>query len=490
MILLACGVFLLHILSNGQYGFNPDELASVDDARRLAWGYVAYPPMTAFLARASFDLLGITLRSARLFSALAHAFSVLLAGLMARELGGKRLAQVVSALAVVIAPMALASGAVLQYVALDYLWWVLTAYCVLRLLRSENPRWWLGVGAAIGLGMMTKYTMIFLVAGIAVGVLATGARKYLKSPWLWAGAALSVLIFVPNLIWQLRHDFITLDFLTYIHARDLQLGRNHTFLIDQLWSSSNVVTIPLWIAGLFFYFRKAEGRRFRMIGWMAVVPFLLFLFARGRGYYVAPVYPMLMAAGAVILENKLQSMSPTSARVGWAITFVLLIAGGVAAAAVTLPIAPIGTAWWKTEVRLNPDFREEIGWPELAAEVAWVRNSLPPDERARTAIMATSFAEAGAVDLYGPAFGLPPAISGVNNYWMRGYGNPPPKTAIVLGLSVREVNELFFSCRLAGRVSNHLNIVNQETRDRPFVFVCQDPRGGWPELWDKFRYYE
>src|SRR5208337_3785083 len=347
LVALAMCLLLLHILTNGRYGFHRDELATLDDARYLAWGYVAYPPATPFLGRVAMEIFGPSLRGVRFFSALAQAIVVVLAGLMARELGGKRSAQIVAALAVAIAPVSLFSGAVLQYVAFDYLWWVLSAYFLIRLLRTEDPRWWLAVGAAIGMGMMTKYTMVFLVAGIAVGVLFTNARRYLKSPWLWAGVALSLLIFLPNLIWQIQHQFISLDFLQHIHKRDIHWGRTKNFLPDQLWVPANLFTIPLWVAGLWFYFRKPEGKRFRMIGWMAVVPFVLFLIAKGRGYYMAPVYPMLLAAGAVVEERWLASISAGRAGVWRGVTYAALAVGGVMVAAVALPMAGINSGWWK-----------------------------------------------------------------------------------------------------------------------------------------------
>lgn len=302
--------------------------------------------------------------------------------------------------------MALASGA-LQYVALDYLWWVLTAYFLVRLLRTEDPRWWLAIGAAIGLGIMTKYTMIFLVAGVAVGVLLTDTRRYLKTPWLWAGVAVSLLIFLPDLIWQIQHDFISLEFLKHIHTRDVRGGHTKGFLPDQLLVSANVVTIPLWMAGLFFYFGKPEGKPFRTIGWMAVVPFVLFLLAKGRGYYMAPAYPMLLAAGSVVEERWLTAMPAGKARTWRVATFAALITGGVLIATLVLPIAPARSPWFRVASRMNRDLREEIGWPEMVAEVARIRDSLPADEIGQAVILAGNFGEAGAIDLYGPAYGLP-----------------------------------------------------------------------------------
>jgi len=490
-ILLALGLCLvfLHTITSGAYGFHRDELATLDDARHLAWGYVAYPPVTPFLGRLALELFGTSLRGVRFFSAVAQAAAVVLAGLMARELGGKRLTQIVAAMAVAIAPVSLGSGALLQYVAFDYLWWVLTAYFIIRLLRTQNPRWWLAVGAAIGLGMMTKYTMIFLVAGIAVGVLLTNARRYLKSPWLWVGVALSLLIFLPNLIWQIQHRFISLEFLNHIHKRDIRWGRTKDFLPDQLWIAANLFTVPLWVAGLIYYFRKPEGKPFRVIGWMAVVPFLLFLLAKGRGYYMGPVYPMLLAAGAVVEEGWLASMSATRARVWRGLTFAALAVGGVLVAGIALPMAPVNSGWWKVAVGVNGDFREEIGWPELVAEVARIRDSLPAEEQPKVAILGTNYGEAGAIDMFGAAYGLPKAISGVNSYWARGFGDPPPQTVIVLGMSADDANDLFESCELAGHTKNNYSVLNEETKDHPNILVCRKLRYPWPEFWKQFRYY-
>src|SRR6185369_1576543 len=181
--LIALAVLLLHLLTNHNYGFHRDELQTLDDARHLAWGYVAYPPLTPFLGRLSQILFGQSVTAARVFSALAQAICIVLGGLIARELGGARRAQIIAALAVAIAPVSLAAGALYQYVTFDFLWWVLTAYLVARLLRTANQKVWVATGVVIGLGVMTKYTMGFLALGITFGVVVTDARRCLKSPW-------------------------------------------------------------------------------------------------------------------------------------------------------------------------------------------------------------------------------------------------------------------------------------------------------------------
>jgi 4-amino-4-deoxy-L-arabinose transferase-like glycosyltransferase len=298
--LLALALFAFHIMTNNQYGFHRDELAFVDEGRHPDWGYVSYPPLTPALARLSMDWFGASLTGLRVFPALAMSAVLVLAGLMIRELGGSPSTQIAGALAVASSPIALNNGSLLTYVCFDYLWWVLIAYLLIRLLKSEDPRWWPAIGAVIGLGMMTKYTMAFYAAALAGAVLLTKDRRHLASPWLWGGVALSILICLPNLIWQIRHDFISLDFLGSIHARDVAEGRADMFLLEQLVLGNNPFLLPITFAGLYFFLLHADGARYRLLGWLYVLVFLLFLVMRGRGYYLGGVYPMLTTGGAVL----------------------------------------------------------------------------------------------------------------------------------------------------------------------------------------------
>ena len=488
LLVIAASFFVLHLAVGGRYGFQRDELATLEDARHLAAGYVAYPPLTPFFGRISLELFGTSLRGFRFFAAAAQAVIAVLSGLMARELGGKRLAQAVAAIAVAISPVSLASGALMQYVAFDYLFWVLTAYLLMRLLRTGDQRLWLAIGAAVGLGMLSKYSMLFFVASILAGLLLTDARRYLTSRWLWLGVAVSLLVFLPNLIWQIRHGFISLDFLHEIHTRDVRIGRAKNFLPEQLYVAANPFTIPLWLAGLFFYFRATQGRRFRPLGWMFVITLIIFVALKGRSYYMAPAYPMLLAGGAVLLQRWVDSVSAARSRLIAAGTFAALALGGLMVAAVTLPLAPINSRWFRVANKLDGDFREEIGWPDLVAEVAQIWNKLPAAERARTGILATNYGEAGAINLYGPAYGLPRAISGVNSFWAYGYPDPPPKTLIVIGLDRQYRDKHFQPCELAGRVTNRYGIQNEETEHQD-IYVCRQFRQSWPEFWKDFRYY-
>ncbi|MCI0475841.1 MAG: glycosyltransferase family 39 protein, partial [Anaerolineales bacterium] len=417
--------------------------------------------------RVALELFGASLVGFRFFAALSQSVVMVIAGLIARELGGnpstplRTRAPILAAVAVAIAPVSLGSSALMQYVAFDYLWWVLIAYLTIRLLKSDDPRWWIGIGAVIGIGMMTKYAMAFYVAGIVAGVLLTPTRRHLKSPWLWGGVALALLIFLPNVVWQFQHHFISLDFLNSIHARDIQIGRTEGFLIDQFKTAANPFTIPLWIVGLTFYFWSASGARFRLIGWMAIVPFALFWLAQGRGYYTAALYPMLLAAGAVVFERWLAAMSRVRARVAAGTMWSALIIGGVVIALIALPIVPINSALWQIVNDNNGDFRDEIGWEELTQTVAQIYDALPANDKARAGIFAGNYGEAGALNLYGGAYGLPRAISGINSYWLRGYGDPPPEPVVVVGApSAEYLSAIFESCTLAGRITNKYNVIN------------------------------
>jgi hypothetical protein len=478
LIILAAILVTVHTLTNGQYGFHRDELATIDDARHLAWGYVAYPPLTPFVGRVALELFGTSLAGLRFFAAMAQGLAAILTGLMARELGGKRPAQLIAALSVAIAPMSISAGQLFQYVSFDYLWWVVTAWITIRLLKSEDPRWWIGVGAAVGLGLMTKYTMGVLVIAIAGGLLISPARRYFKSPWLWAGTAVSVVIFLPNALWQIQHHLISLDFLRSIHARDVHIGRTNGFLLNQLFVPACFLTVPLWMAGLHYYFFTEDGRRYRPIGWMFVVSLVVFLVMQARDYYMAPAYPMLLAAGTVALTSR--------SRLTRGLTWAGLAIGG-ALGILLLPIAPVNSALWNAVSGKNENFREEIGWPELVETVAAIRDSLPAGERAVTGILTGNYGKAGAVDLYGPAYGLPKAISGINSYWLRGYGDPPPRTRIVLGLSRKALEGDFESCEVAGQITNRYGVMNEETTYHRDIYVCRIPRTPWPALWTDLR---
>jgi 4-amino-4-deoxy-L-arabinose transferase-like glycosyltransferase len=493
LLLIALAFVALHLVTSRPYGFHRDELTTIDDARHLDWGFIPYPPLTPALGRIALSLFGASTLSVRVFPILALAAAVVFSGLMARELGGSRRAQVLAALAVAVVPIVAIQATVFQYVSFDYLWGVLLTYFLIRLLCSDDPRWWLAIGAAIGLGMMTKYTMAFFVTGLVAALIVTGVfnvkiRRQLLSGWLWAGVAVSLLIFLPNLIWQIRHDFITLAFLQHIHTRDVRQGRSHGFLLQQLDVCTSALLCALVFRGLWFYFSE-RGRKYRLLGWMFVFSLLLFIAGRGRSYYMGPLYPMLLAAGSVLWERWFTSRSGISRGAIQRVTWILVAVSVILSLLLFTPIAPINSAIWNTTAKLHDNFIEEIGWPELVATVAQAYNAIPAPERANAGILVGNYGEAGAINLFGPQYGLPSAISKTNSAWYRSYPANQPQTLIVVGLDEDFVKENFEHCEVVAHNSKPYGVINEESRDHPDIYLCRHLLPPWPEFWNRSKWF-
>jgi hypothetical protein len=480
---IAALVALAHLLTNNRYGFHRDELQFLSDARHLDWGFVSYPPLTPFLERLGLEIFGLSMVGLRLFSVIAQSLAIVVTGLMARELGGGRLAQVAAALAVALSPLPLFEGTEFQYGTFDYLLWVLIAYFVILLLNAENPRWWLAIGATVGVGLMTKYTICFLVAGLLVGFLLTRMRRFLLSWWFLGGAGLALLLFLPNLVWQMRHGFISYHFLQYIHARDVALGRANGFLRDQFFINTNLYAVPLWGTGLLCFLAQP---RYRPLAWMYLTPLIFFYFAKGLYYYLAPAYPMLIAMGASAGVRWVRRLPRRWSQVVQALFFIGISGSGIYACILVLPLASSGPLM-RFALQNNGALREEFGWNDLVQTVAAIRNSLPMEQRQAVGVLVGNYGEQGAIEILGPAYRLPPPISTTNSAWLRGYPEPPPSTLIVIGFSRQDAENAFTSCRLAGRNGNPEGIKNEESEDHPDLFVCGGPRKSWPEFWKKYQ---
>lgn len=483
LLAIAAAMAVLHIATNGRFGFHRDELQVLSDALHPAWGYVAVPPLTPFLERISMALFGLSLVGLRLFSVLTQAAVIVVSGLMARELGGHRLAQIAAAVAVALSPLPVFSGSEFQYTSFDFLWWVLVAYFVIRLLKSGNPRWWLAIGAVIGIGLLTKYSILFFIAGLLGGMILTRARSYFLSAWFWAGVALTLLVFLPNLLWQAHHGFISYHFLQHIHARDVGEGRADGFLRQQFTLCANVFAIPVWIAGLILYLRNP---RYRVLGWMYLISLALYIVGKGRFYYEAPAYPMLLAMGAVGGERWLARL-PRPARI--AIPAVFFAGVGFCGAFICAALLPLASSGPLRQFALahSGDLREEFGWNELVRTVAKIRDSLPPERQKSLGITVGNYGEAGAIEVLGAAYRLPPPISTTNSAWYWSYPTHPPSTLIVLGLTRKQADTVFTGCWLAGHNGNSQGIVNEESQYHPDIFVCGPPKLPWPDLWKKFQ---
>jgi hypothetical protein len=495
--LAAAAKLAVHLLPTGSfgYGFFVDELYFLDCARHLAWGYVDMPPLFPALLAALRATLGDSLLAVRLLPALAGATLVVMTGLMARDLGGRRYAQGLAALAVLTAPIWLVMHSITTMNALEQLFWTGGAWTVLRIVRDGEERLWLLFGAIAGLGLLNKHSLAFFGVAVVLALLLTGERRAFRSPWLWLGGLAALLLALPNLIWIVQHHFPHFEMLENIrrHGRDVHL--NPLQFMAQQVLLLNPVALPLWLGGLAWLLAGREGRRYRVLGlaYLGVMAEMFLL--DGRVYYPAPAYPMLLAAGAVALERWF------AARGGWARVArpayaALLLAAGAALAPLSAPLLPpealirysraIGLSQPRIENhRLGPLpqlMADRFGWPEMAREVARIHRSLPPADRARAAIFAQNYGQAGAIDLYGPALGLPPALSGHLSYFLWGPRGYTGEVMIVLDDNRPTLARLFREVELAGHVTHPYSMPYQHFD----VFVCRGPRqplaAAWPQL--------
>ncbi|HEY8292845.1 MAG TPA: glycosyltransferase family 39 protein, partial [Thermomicrobiales bacterium] len=388
--------FLLHLISNlfFRYGYFRDEFYYLVCGDHLAFGYVDQPPLIAVIARVTRTLLGDSIVAIRLPSALAGAGLVFLTGLMARELGGRRFAQALACLSAVVAPVYLIGGNILSTIPFDQFWWTLCAFFVLRLVLTDDPRYWLAIGATVGIGLETKHNMAFLACGIVAGLLLTSNRRYLRSRWLWIGAAIAVVIALPNILWEIVNGWPTLEF-----VRNASGGKNAhvspvAFLANQILSL-HPLTLPVWLTGLVVCFRTP---RYRLLGCLYLVPMLIFMATQSaRPDYLAPAYPVLFAVGAVAIaraaERPHRMWVSSAAFVPLALTGLLLMPIGLPILspakmeALTARLTGAGVNDPSREqgktAQLPQYFADQFGWPELTAEVARVYAALPPADQAK-----------------------------------------------------------------------------------------------------------
>jgi hypothetical protein len=440
---------------------------------------VAYPPFTPFVERISLSLFGLSLVGLRLFSVIAQSAVILISGLMARDLGGGRLAQITASLSVGLSGLPLFEASEFQYTTFSFFWWVLVCWFTIRLLKSGNPRWWVGIGACLGFALLSKYSVVFFIAGLLAGVVFTPVRSHLRSPWFWAGVCIAIVMVMPNIIWLARHDFISYTFLQQIHARDVRQGRAAGYWKYQFFLDINSFAIPLWLAGLI---ASARSSRYRMLAWMYAVPVLLFWIGKGRFYYVAEAYPALLAMGSALAERWLTARQAWIRRSVATVFFMGLFGFGAYYVAILLPIASSGPIRAFALAR-NSDLREEIGWEDLVAAVAHVRDSLSTDQQASYGILVGNYGEAGAIENLGPTYHLPPPISLTNSFYLRSYPALPPSTLIVVGWTKAQVERELTGCRVAGHNGNSLGVKNEESQYHADIYLCGPPRASWPEFW-------
>lgn len=500
VVFLAFVKLLVHLLTAGNYGYFRDELYYVAASERLALGYVDFPPFVALVAAATRATLGDSPVALHFFPALAGAGVVVLAGLMARELGGGWFAQGLAALAVLVAPNFLVFGTWLSMDAFDQLFQVSAAYVLLVILKRDRPRLWLLFGLFAGLGLLTKVTMLFFGFAVLVALLVTPARRHLGTPWPWLGGAVTLAFLVPYLLWNAANGWPTLEFWGEYGGK-VDEASPLEFLVEQI-VTMQPPTLPLWLAGLVFHLFAREARSYRALGWVYVVLFALFAVLGSRFYFLAPAYPVLFAAGGVAIER---FFGRRRDRWRWplpAYAAVLALSGAVVAPITVVPVLPVemlagitgavgGDAGVEVETRevaeLPQNFADRFGWEGMVATVAGVHRDLPASERPSACLLAGNYGEAGAIDFFGPQHGLPKAISGHNSYYLWGTRGCTGDTVVSVGVPRQRLDGVFGRVEQADTV--RCRYCMPDENDLP-VYVSRDPKTPFEKAWPRFKHYD
>ena len=477
---LAVGKVAFHLATAGVWGFHRDEFYYLAGGRHLDWGYVDHPPFTPLLYRVGDLLFGDSQLGLRVVPALLAGALVVVAALLAREVGGGRRAQLLTATVACLGPLYLTTAHFLGTVTVDLLAWSVATLLVIRIVRGASPRWWLAVGLAVGAGLLNKHSMLFWVGGVGVGLLATPQRRILRSPWAVAGGALALGLFAPNLVWQARHHWPTIEFARHLRERT---GREN--LLEFVPLQLGIVTpaaLVLWGAAL-RRLGRARGS-WSDLRWLAVAYVVLFvaLFAsQGKAYYLGSIYLPLVAIGAVLVERE------WSDRARRRLT-VAVIATGVVVAPIFTPLLPANVLQTVPLHEVNSDAGAMLGWHEAAQEVAAVFQALPAGEQPTAKILGATYSMAGAVDHWRQELHLPAAISGHNSYWSWGYGDPSEGTVVVIGFDRTFLAGLFTSCDDAAVLHDRRGLMDAEAADH-HVWVCRGLRRPWAQLWPELRMY-
>lgn len=487
---------LAHLPSLFHYGYFRDELYFLDLARHLDWGYVDCAPMVAIYGKVAL-LLGGSLPALRVLPMLAGAALVALTVLLARELGGGSFAQALAGLCVVVVPIYLAIDGLMTMNAFEPLFWMGCAWLLARIVRTGDPRLWLWFGVLAGLGLENKHSTALFGAAVVAGLLLSPQRRELGRRWIWLGAAVALVIFLPNVIWQAAHGFPTLEDLSNVREMGKNVSLSPIEFIAQQVLIMHPVTLAVWLVGLA---SLLVGRlsRFRVLGWTYVALLAIMITLKAKNYYLVPIYPMLLAAGGVTIEDWLERRSALRARL-WPRAAILTVVAALGAvlAPIFLPVLPpaqlvayqeaLGLAPPKTEVAhvgpLPQYFGDQFGWPELVEQIAGIYWSLPEAERERTAIFASNYGEAGALNLFGPSLGLPSPICAHQNHWLWG----PPAFAgdavIWLQWSREDLESL---CGSVEQVGEHFHPWGMAEENRP-IYLCRDPVGSFADYWPEFK---
>jgi hypothetical protein len=488
---------VFHIYFNNRYGYFRDEFDYLSCGDHLQWGYVDQPPLIPFLTHVSRAVLGDSLRAIRFLPALASSLLVVQAAVTARQLGGRRYSLLLTALCVALAPQYLSNGGLLGTNILEPNLWLGCAQFVILAIKKNDPRYWIGFGIVAGIGMEEKYTIAVFGFGIVLGLLLTERRRAFLNPWIWLAGLAAFLVFLPNLLWNLHNNWPFLQLMRAIRAehRDVVFGPLQYFFQQML--IVNPFAAPVWIAGLFALLFWRPLHPYRALGWSYLVSYAVIFLQHGKNYYLAPIYPMLFAAGAAAIDAALTGSQDSPSRWTWlkpVIAAVVLVSGAYLVPIVVPMFAPERfLAYTKTlpfklpvneyshaRAALPQWYADQFGWKEIADETAVAWNRIPPAERADCGIFAQDYGQAGAIDFFGRRKGLPGAMSGDRTYWLWGPHSYSGDCMIVLDDRKEVLERHWTQVEFVGRSAPNDWALEQQVP----VFICKGKKfDSWVNVW-------
>jgi len=495
-ILAAAGT-LLHFLFNRQYGFFRDELYYAACGEHPAWGYVDHSPLAPLISYVARETLGDSLFALRFFPALASAAKIFLGGWIAREIGGGKFAQGFAAFTVLCAPIYLTFDNFLSMNSFEPVFWMLCAAIVLHILNGGDARFWFLFGVVGGIGVLNKHSMLFFGSGLALGLLLTPARKVFRSPWTWCGAAVVFLIFLPNLLWEVRNHFPTIALLHTVIGTKYSTVSPLEFIAQQTLLT-HPLAAPVWLLGLWFFLHDTKGRKYAFLAWAYFVVLAEMILLHGKIYYLAPAYIMLLAGGAVWIEKR--AVSRTGFWLKPALIVPLLL-GAAVAAPLAMPVLSVRqairySAFWDVKAvhvenvpqgDLPQLFGDMFGWEDQVQAMSRAYASLPEEGRQRAALLAYNYGEAGAIDYFGKRYGLPKAISGHNQY---GYWGPRGYTGeivVAIGFPLERLQRSFDDVRPFETISPTYAMPEETNLT---IFICRKPRQPLSASWTEWMYLD
>ena len=491
--LLAGITFVFHAIGNPHYGFFRDELYFIMCGRHPAWGYVDQPPLTPLLA-AGTQVFGHSLFLLRLIPAICATATVYIACLFVTELGGGTFAQILTAICVTLAPVLASFGMKQSTDMLQMPLWPLAALFALRAIDRAQPKWWLSAGVALGIAFNGKYSVLFFAIALIAGILISPMRSTLFNKWFAGGAAIAILLALPNTLWQILHGLPMWELLQNgAHGKNVVLSPTEYVLQEVL--ITNPVLSLIWVGGL-VWAMIAPARRW--IAYSYFVLLIIMIATHAKHYYPASVYPMLFAAGAVAIES-------WTVRFTWPRIPIAIAAAafGVLMIPLVMPVLPVPTFLaYQAALHMTPsssehtrlgalpqDYADMIGWESMTQAVAGVYKALPPQDRRRTAIFASNYGEAAALDFFGAAYGLPPASSGHNQYFLwgpRGYA-APDEVLITINVSGKDVRSSFNRVDLATTFPND-SLARPAEQDDP-IYVSRNIKRPIDQIWPSTKLY-